>query len=402
MARPIVYIAKSDDTYSTIARATTGSDTNASLIQKANPGASWPFEAGQKIFVPRLTTDAAKTFKNNGLDIRVGGNQVTARNNFVLSVSMDGFRRCEFTVPNEIQTRALLPQHKALAVDIGFNGNQIFTGYLESPTMQSGRDEKSLTVICSSYPNVLNNKIPANGWPLDLRSLNFEYITREICGLYGLPVITSIDTGPMFKKASAKRDNTGIEFLTPLAKQRGLILTDDAFGTLVIDDGASFGAPVWTVDDENDPSVTVAATYNFDDYYAKITGLLKNKTGQTEKFYTEKNPHFEGILKYDTVEFSEIDLGELETATRTEMGRMFGAVFSVSVEIPSWLNSNGVLFQAGELIKVRSPREYINNFFELQIRRIDFAKEPERETATLECILPDVFRGVIPEVVPWT
>lgn len=401
MSKPITYVTRKGDTFDSVARSATGADTNADAIRSSNPGASEPFEAGVVLDVPSTTAEVAKVYRASGLDLRVDGKNIDTISDFTITIAIDGFRRCEFTTANEIETRAILPAIKPASVDLGYNGTALMTGHLEAPQADSSDDRKALVCSVASSPEVMTSPPSASAYPLAFEDVDLQNIAQKICGLYSLSSVFDVPPGPVFKDVKIKQTQNAVYFLGNLAKQRSMIFSDDAFGSVVFSDGAALGAPVLIADDEQRPDVNVSTTRNAANYYSHITGILKGKRGRERSRYTVNNKFYNGIIRQHTFEVSDIDKGELETSVNSVAARMFGDVFSATITVPGWTDRNGDVFAPGSLVKIRSPRNYIDDFYELLIRTVTLRGQPDQKTATLTCVIPGVFAGKIPEYLPW-
>lgn len=340
-------------------------------------------------------------FKSNGIDTRVGGRKLQAYDNFAMTASMDGFRKAEFTAPNEASTRDILPQLAPLDVDIGYDGERIFTGYLETPKIQNSETKKALNVSASSNPNLLSSPAPKGSYPIEFTGANLEVIGNRISSLFGLETFYYADAGSKFTKASLKKGGNALEFLTRLAKQRTRIITDDAFGSVIFSDGASSGAPIMSIDASVRPDVTVDVQYNASQFYSSVTGVLKGKRGRNKKEFTIDNNYYVGIEKPYEFEIDESDEGEIEEVTRCVYARMFADVFNVNITIPGWRDRDRNLITPASSLRVLAPDYYINEMTELDIRTVTYNATPDMQSTTMSCVLQGVFSGSVPEVMPW-
>jgi prophage tail gpP-like protein len=401
MSSPTIYTAVLGDTFSSVARKTTGKDTEAAKIRSANPGVVDPIQAGTVLQIPNTTTTQT-TFKADGLDLRVNEVAIGTLPNFSMSTAVDGFRKASFTVPNEIPMREVLPNLTPYGVNIGYNSTQIMTGYLETPTYQDDETSKSMTIDISSLPQVLADTSPSlSAFPMDFKDRDLQKIANYICQSYSLETSFYVDPGARFTKTDIKQYEKSLAYLSRLAIQRAMVIGDDAFGAVVFTDGASAGAPILEIDDEQRSDVTVLPKYNTSKYYSSVTGILKSKTGRSRKEITVANPHYVGIIKPHRFEIKDSDEGELETAVNSVAARMFAEVFNVEITVPGWTDKNGELIEHGRPVKVRAPDKGIEDFVELDIRNATLNTDDSQQSATVNCVLPGVFAGVIPETVPW-
>ena len=125
------YISRPGDTFSSISRAETGSERNTQIIRQSNPHASVPIRPGTRLQIPGGDTSAS--FKPFGLDCKIGGVSVKAYDTFTYSSAIDGFSRMEYVIPNEKETRQIAPMLTPTPVDCGYNGQQMFAGYMTAP-----------------------------------------------------------------------------------------------------------------------------------------------------------------------------------------------------------------------------------------------------------------------------
>lgn len=395
------YVTQVGDTFSSVSRVLTGSERNAALIKQQNPQATSPLVPGTTLSV-KSDGNAKKEFNPFGLDVRVNGESMGAYDQFICSMAIDGFSRAEFIQPNEPEIRGKLPPLTPTAVDIGFNGVPMMSGYTETPKPANTDGRKELRIPVSSWPNILRSQAPISGFPWKFVKMDLEVIVGQLIPLYALEWFFYADIGPVFSKLKILQSDIVLDFLSKLCRERGLVIRDDEFGSVIFDNGVIAGAPVLVIDGEGRPDVSVGpAIYDSTNYYSHVTGVLKSKNKRKRKKLTVENPHYRGIMRPHEFEISDSDDGELETAVNTVAARMFAGVFRLTITVPGWTDKNGDLIRPGGAISARSPKDYINDFTELLIAGVTLNGTGATRTATLTCVLPGVYNGVIPEVVPW-
>ncbi|HGZ7313123.1 TPA: phage baseplate assembly protein [Vibrio parahaemolyticus] len=124
-----------------------------------------------------------------------------------------------------------IKQGEACIVEIG--GERVITGYVDDwvPSYDegqviisvSGRDKTSDLVDCS----------------IDMASGQFNnqtltQIANTVCKPFGIKVIVNTDVGAAFPRIQIEQGETPHELLSRLARQRGVLLTSDTLGNLVI------------------------------------------------------------------------------------------------------------------------------------------------------------------------
>ncbi|MFN1515323.1 phage baseplate assembly protein [Vibrio owensii] len=124
-----------------------------------------------------------------------------------------------------------IKQGQACTIEIG--GERVITGYIDDwvPSYDetqviisvSGRDKTADLVDCS----------------IDMASGQFNnqtlaQIANTVCKPFGIQVIVNTDVGEVFQRIQIEQGETPHELLSRLARQRGVLLTSDTFGNLVI------------------------------------------------------------------------------------------------------------------------------------------------------------------------
>lgn len=124
-----------------------------------------------------------------------------------------------------------IKQGQPCVVEIG--GERVITGYVDDwvPSYDatqvvisvSGRDKTADLVDCSiDYPSYqFNNQ-------------TLTQIANVICKPFGIKVIVNTDVGAAFPRIQIEQGETPHELLSRLARQRGVLLTSDTYGNLVI------------------------------------------------------------------------------------------------------------------------------------------------------------------------
>ncbi|PMM38112.1 phage baseplate assembly protein [Vibrio lentus] len=124
-----------------------------------------------------------------------------------------------------------IQQGQPCVIEIG--GERVITGYVDDwvPSYDanqvmisvSGRDKTSDLVDCSiDYPSG------------QFKNQTLTQIANVVCKPFGIKVIVNTDVGAAFPRIQIEQGETPHELLARLARQRGVLLTSDTFGNLVI------------------------------------------------------------------------------------------------------------------------------------------------------------------------
>ncbi|HHC6515879.1 TPA: phage baseplate assembly protein [Vibrio parahaemolyticus] len=164
-----------------------------------------------------------------------------------------------------------IKQGEACTVDIG--GERVITGYVDDwvPSYDdsqvlisvSGRDKTADLVDCS----------------IDMTSGQFSnqtltQIATTVCKPFGIDVVVNTDVGAAFPRVQIEQGETPHELLARLARQRGVLLTSDTFGNLVITRRSEESAGVSLILGENVKAARGRFSYRqrFSNFKVKAVG----------------------------------------------------------------------------------------------------------------------------------
>lgn len=398
------YNARGGESWNEVARNTTGNDLDAAKIARANPGVLTPIAAGTLLQIPGEGPSGITSATAAELEVRIDKTPVGTLDEFTFASSIDAIAQCSFTLPNEPETRALLQPLGSQEVTVDVLGQRVFTGRASSPIPQNSVDRRSLDVECYSTPGILERvSPPLSAFPLEFTNANLIAIAGDLCSYHSVVVDFQAHPGALFERVDIQPSEPVLTFLSGLASQRGPVITSDAFGRLVFWESVSPGKPVGEYEKGYAPAQNVLPQFNEEQWYSSVTGKIpaKSKRGKKGEQFTVENPYATDLVRPYTFEVRDIDPGELETAVQTAAGRMFSEVFSVDLEMSTWFDGNGQLFRPNTTIRLKSPDDYIEDFYEFLISTVSLTKSAGAELATLTLVLPGAYSGEIPEVLPW-
>lgn len=381
----------------------TGNDLDADKIRRSNPGLSAPLAIGAVVNIPDTPSTASSRPGNPS--IVVNGTELEVFDDFELVRAIDAIAKGTFTVPNEKQSRRILKPLYFPKTTISVNNKVIFTGRCNSSTPSDQGGMKVLNVNMFSLPGILEvSGPPIEAFPLEFKKQTLEHIADEICSKHGISTEFKIMSNEIFKRVDIQPGDSSLDFLADLSKQRGFVMSDDKEGTLVFWKGTKTGAPVANIRKDEMPCIGLSTQIDDSKYYSSVTGYVTGRSHRDYrgKGYTVKNnPYLTDIIRPFLSKFENIDEGELQTAADAMAGRMFSEVFSVSVNLCTWFDDYGNVFRPNTTIKIQSEEDFIEEPFEFLISQVSLRKTSGEMTCSLQCVMPGVFSGEIPEAMPW-
>lgn len=122
---------------------------------------------------------------------------------------------------------------EGLACVVSISNETILTGYIDDFIPSYDAENVSIRVIGRDKTGDLvdSSVVHKSGqW----KGITLDALAAEIAQPYGITVVNETDTGEAFGSVVLEQGETGFELLERLAKQRGVLLTSDALGQLVI------------------------------------------------------------------------------------------------------------------------------------------------------------------------
>lgn len=383
---------------------TTGTDGNSDRIRKANSKYKEPIPAGAVIQIPGDPKAKGSSYPGE-LEIKVWGERIEIFDSFSISSGIDAVQKGTFTVPNTQEFRDIFVPLSTPEIDISYNFEKILTGRCSSPKPNNTDSSQDLTVEFWSLPAILENSgPPITSFPLEYKKMNLIQIASDLCWAQSIVVNLEGDSGPTFKRVSIEPGSSSIGFIADLAKQRGFVLSSNQNGEMVIRKGAETGSPVMVLEKGVHPCESASVDIDESQYYSDVTGYVPRKSRPGYRHgegFTVQNPYMTDVCRPFLMEMNDIEAGELEAATMALAGRMFAAVMSVSVELSTWTDSNGDTIKENTTVMLKSPGDFIYDFYEFLISDVTLAKTNDSRTASLKLVLPGVYSGKIPEGMPW-
>jgi hypothetical protein len=143
------YKSLGGESWSTIARQTTGNDLDAAAIRRANPSLREPLPAGETIQVPMMASPQ-ESIGEGELDIVVDGQTIGTFDGFEIAFCIDAISKCSFVVPNEAETRRIFTPLGSQRITIDHLGQR-------PCVIKQCNYYKYLQLLLRTYPVVLDS-----------------------------------------------------------------------------------------------------------------------------------------------------------------------------------------------------------------------------------------------------
>lgn len=439
-----IYTVQEGDTIEDLAIQFYGLPTESIIIINANPlihlQANQIFE-GQELIIPDILEVAAGELEqdtgNDDVQINIDGVDFDAFLGFSLKRTIDlAADTFTFSIPwkpDDEQLKETFRPFKYRRVEIRIGGVLKFTGTMVRALPDTEVDNRTLKVSGYSTCGVLND----SNLPINVAH-NFKDSTLfEICKLVARPLnvfvrdsvgdlttlfaeeeaeggilsgatdfVTDLisPTKEPFEETDIKNTDKIYSFISKLAKKKGILLSSDKFGHLVLQKATSEKAK-FTFEEGQPGIVKITANYSGQKGFTSFTGILKgdNKEEVTENdSFTIDNPIMKGVSPRPLVfETDLLEEGGIATATDAKMRRSLANIVSYDAEFKGWRDPDGEFWNDNQRINIKYPGVMIYNTTEFLIKSVSLVMDKDKKITKMSLVLPQSYNDDPVEVLPW-
>ncbi|MGD1469022.1 phage baseplate assembly protein [Vibrio harveyi] len=288
-----------------------------------------------------------------------------------------------------------IKQGEACIIEIG--GERVITGYIDDwvPSYDetqviisvSGRDKTADLVDCS----------------IDMTSGQFnnqtlDRIANAVCKPFGIKVIVNADVGEAFQRIQIEQGETPHELLSRLARQRGVLLTSDTFGNLVITRRSREQAGVSLILGENVKAARGRFSYRqrFSNFKVKCVGASWGEYDSSESITVggiEANVKDSEIKRYRPLIIVNEEITTADGAAKRgqwEKQRSLAKANGAEYTVTGWrIPQTGKLWNFNTLVPVID--EIIGIDEELLISSVMFSEDDGGRLAVISVVKPESF-----------
>lgn len=303
------------------------------------------------------------------------------------------------------------PEHKELScighyhqATVRYNDQVLLTGTILSINMPSGPVKQLVPISGYSLPGVFEDcNIPPD-MNLQSDSLSLRNIAQQLCKRFGLTMqvdaAVSKDMDTVFDTTKAGDTQTIKGFLTELAVQKNIVLSHTPQGAVLFTRANTTQAPVLSINTANGslPGTSINLSFNGQAMHSHITVMKQAdvEAGNMEPV-TIRNPYVYPAAVYRPkviVQSSGTDVDSNLVAKQALAAELKNLQLTVTTD--RWLVNNRLL-TPNSIIEVTSPENYLYNTTRWFVEEVSYTGTAEKTTATLKCVLPEVYNGQTPQ-----
>lgn len=406
------YTTITGDTFESIARKEYGTDQESGRIARSNPGVTEPLAPNLVLVIPQLPNAPQDLPQNaqsddiNEVSLSVDGVRFRFWSNISIIRSIDSIDSVSFAAPFDGQSdefRKLFQPFSYKSVEVNIGGVPIFTGTMMNVVPAITPESKTISVDAYSLPGVMNDcPFPPSAYPLQsFDSQTLEEIAVSVADLFGISVAFNGDPGPPFDRVDVDVGQKVLRFLSDLAEKRKFIIRNTPLGELEFLRSVEPGQTVAVFEQGKAPLISVTPQHDPQAYYSSVTAVIPFLTGYDGGQQTAQNPLLCGIVRPSVFKVGDLLPAEMQTAADSKLGRMFGSAIMYTIELSTWRDLSGNLWEPDTNIQLTAPDAMIYNSYEFLVKSVQFERESDSEIAILTLTLPGAFSGEVPEALPW-
>lgn len=299
------------------------------------------------------------------------------------------------------------PEQKELAcvshfheAQVQHNGETLITGYILSQSHTKSASRSLVQMSGYSKTGVLEDcSIPVGIYPLQSDGLSLTQIATKLLAPFELEFIVdpavSDRMNKVYPSVTADESQSVKDFLCKLAVERNIIITHNEKGQLIFTEAKASGVPVAHFDGSA-PATKITMNFNGQAIHSHITVMKEaDKDGGNAGEFTIVNPYCPIVNRPVTISQGSGDDIDTETAAKRALAAELKNI-PFTIELSQW-DINSKIIRPNCLVSIIAPDLYIYKKTNLFVESVDYSGNNDHYTATLHCVLPEVYNGQYPK-----
>lgn len=335
-------------------------------------------------------------------DLRINGRSeliTKAQLTRTFDTALEGFT-AQLTVDPANQPdlfRALNP-YRGTPCQIWLENQLQFTGKITKPGAttspnSSVRDIEGFSLPFNFVDSSLNGK-------RQQRDLNLHDLAREVAKqtATAIKIQSGLAPGGIFKRATVRKGHTAFQFLAPLAKKRQQVISNTVNGEVLFQVADLDQTPMSTIE-EGVSTVQSVFTFSPDlrKRFKTYQASVRSSFGRSKGVATDDNIN---EPRHKVISENNIPLGSGSAIAEWVKHKALIDELTQTINVLGWKDSNGKLWEPGQLVPIKSISMSIPDGFTFFINRVVYAITGRTKTAQLSIIPKEIHTGQ-PIIEPW-
>lgn len=341
------------------------------------------------------------------LSLKISGKKFDFFNGFNLSLSYNSIASIfSFDgLKNNTEQKNLFKPLSYHEAKVYFGNELLLTGTILNTSTSSENTDALANISGYSKTGVLEDcEIPVSLYPLQSDKLSLKEIAEKLIKPFGIKLIVSnqvlAEASKKYENSNTEPDSSIASYLLNLAKQRKIVITHDASGNLVFTRTITNERSVATYI-EGMPSTKISLSVNGQGFHSDISVLkqasLEVDTTGEKAIQNNLIPQFRPTVKKQSAGDNDDTESSAESIRSSELRNI---VLTIETDRWKWTDGkNTSIIKPNHIIEVQSPSNYLKNRTRFFVEKVDYKGDNESISATLTCVLPEVYTGGTPKNV---
>lgn len=302
------------------------------------------------------------------------------------------------------------PEHKEFSVPghmhecyLEDEGERILTGYILSHEFVDESERPLVRISGYSKSGILEDcKIPPTAYPLESIGVSLQQISNKLLGLFSIQSVTDSSVYSLMNEpiqdVQSQNTQSVKDYLTTIARQKNIIISHDEFGRVVYTKPKK-QKPVFIFDRTNGitvPGVKFTNSFNgqpmHSDIWVMAQASMDDQAQAAESHIS--NPLVPIVYRTNVVTQTSGDDDSTNLVARNALSAEIKN-FNVTIELDR-IRFKDKIMKMGQIVSIINPYIYLYDKTDLFIESITLNLKPSSKTATLRCVLPEVYTNDIP------
>lgn len=286
--------------------------------------------------------------------------------------------------------------------ELWHNGELILTGFILSQKFRQSPTEEMASISGYSKTGVFEDcEIPPSLYPLQSNNLSLREIANRIANKFKIKVV--VDDAVASKMNKVFPDTTASEseniksYLHEMAKQKDIVITHTPKGELLFTEAKTKQEPILDFDLTKGTPHGTSFDLVFDGQgmHSDIT-LQKqaSSTGGNAGKYTIENPYVPIVYRPTVKSQTSGDDNDTGLAARRELANELKN-FKLTITLDDWI-IKGKIIRPNNTVTIYAPKLFMFKKVTWFIESVSLVGNQESTTATLQCVLPEVYTNQVP------
>src|SRR5665213_1347432 len=271
------------------------------------------------------------------------------------------------------------------------DGDPILTGYVDDYLPSFGPADHRVAIAGRSRTCDLIDCMPLFD-SNQFKGYTLAAMAKALGAAFGVGVVVQTDVGGGFPDATFERAETAFDFLENLARMRGILLTDDEHGNLVLTVAGSGKAAGALIQGENVLSARgkLSGRDRFSQYTIRSqVGMAAAQEVDTAVKAIAKDPAVPRFRPWADLAESMALTADAQLRANWERAHRAGEAISATLTVPEWRQPNGTLWKVNQLVPVKSP--YLEIDTTLLISKLGFLLDAQGKRTEITVSPPSAF-----------